>query len=371
MGGENNALAEAKAKIQAQFGDGELDGPDPDLDGSADSDLDEELDDDADSADTDPGSDEDGAGEADADGDEPDAEAEANRQAAEETDLLGGEKLVKLPNGEFISKKSFLKRLKAMKEKNAKELEEKLAPFKGYQEKQDHYKHWDTNHAAYKKQSEFMDNLRPVLGQDAWLAAVLKDRMAGNPTNWQMLAQHLKPMLAPYWDGIETVEADPSELARQEVAQVRREMQALQQSQQQQQHSAQEQQRVAAKHKVFATQEAKVWASFPEFKNKTYRELLLAKAADVQADLEDGVTVDLTQVANSVFGELRRETKAKAEMRAKAKAKAQRAGGEGGARLPHIPAIGKLEANAGQPTDLRKAVAQKVLAGLGNGPLTD
>lgn len=342
-------------EILAQLGgDGPMDGPDPELDSSADADLDEPLEDDP--ADDGPAGDDGADDEADEEKAKEEAE-EAKRKAAEEEKELYGD--VKF-NGETVSKKSFLKRLKALKEKHQKELEERLSPYKTYDEKKDHYAHWDKNHKIYQQNAEFIDKMRPVLQQDPWLLQYLQTRMSGKAPNYAELVQQLKPFLAPFWDGVEMVEADPSEKAMQEVQILRQQLESLQQGQRQQAQQVQEQERVQVRHKEFAQQEAAVWKAYPEFKNKAYRDLILSKAESVQMSLEEGKVVNIEQVAHQVFGELRRQAKAEAEAKAKAREKAKRAGAEGPGRLPHTPAPIQAAAALDDRAKMRALVNQMV-----------
>lgn len=335
----------------------------------SDPELDEEMDDDAsgegaeDDADADGGED-DGDGEA-----EPDPEEDAKAQALkEEEELLGGAKFVKLESGEVISKKAFLKRLKEQKEKFSKEIAERENRLKPYEEKKADIEFFIKNREDIQANIDFVGRLRPALVQNPWLQSILRPLMEGKQVDWQALTNHLKPFMAPFWDGIEIIDPDPSELANKQIQELKARIDQAEKARLEEQNRAQEQVRVAARSKEFASQEAEIWKSYPEFKSKLNRKILLSNALAEQTQLPEGQTVNLTELGHKIFGEMRREAKAKLIAKAKLRKKAFQAGGEGGRRLPHTPVPGS--SSDGQPKELRDLVRDRVES-LVPGPLED
>lgn len=325
-------------------------------DGSADPDLDEPLEGDDDQ----PG---DGDPEPPKEGDD---EAEKARKAAEdeEKEFLDG---IQMVNG-VIPKKAFLKRLKGLKEKLLKEREEALAAYKPFDEKKDHYAHWDQNHETYRRQAEFVEKLRPVLTQDPWLQSWLQKRMAGEAPNYADLAQVLKPFIAPFWDGIQMVEPDPQEAVAQELQRLKEQVARVEQERVAQRQEMLEKQKTQENMSAFQRQEKAVWKDFPEFNNKTYRDLMLARAESIQKDMDErgkGEVVDLSQVGREIFTALRQQAKAEREKRLQAKGLSRKAAAEPPGRSPHTPVP------SGKPVKDEKAAFHALIESIAPGPLVD
>lgn len=325
----------------------------------SDPELDEEMDGDADGEGAEDDAEADG-GVDDEDGQaDPDPEEDAKAQALkEEEELLGGAQFVKLESGEVISKKAFLKRLKEQKEKFSKEIAERENRLKPYEEKKADIEFFIKNREGIQANIDFVGRLRPALVQNPWLQSILRPLMEGKQVDWQALTNHLKPFMAPFWDGIEIVEPDQNELANKQIQELKARIEQGEKARLEEQHRAQESARVAMRSKEFATQEAEVWKTYPQYKSKLYRDLLLSKAVAEQSNLPEGQNVNLTELGHKIFGELQRQEKAKLIAKAKLRKKAFQAGGEGGRRLPHTPVPGSKP--DGQPKELRDLVRERV-----------
>lgn len=329
-----NALDDLKKNL----GEGGFDDPDPAPDGDAG--LDDPLEDDPA-----PAGDEDTP--SPGEGDDPEAAAAALAQK-EESEFLQGEKTVKLESGEWISKKSFLKRMKENSLKR-KEFEEKLKGYSRFDEKKDHYEHWDKNHEGYKQSVQTVQSLNRVLEAEPWLLPILKSRAAGQPINWQEIAPILKPMLSPFWDGVQyQEELDPTAAAlkpfQEKLHKLEQAEAARQQETQKRQTQAREQESIQRQQAGFAEQEKTVvtkWAKFFPKENpraaKLWRDRLYDHAASIQDTLPEGQTIDLAKVADNFFKEEMEVQKLQAEARKKQLTKSRLAGGEGGGRHSATP----------------------------------
>ncbi len=353
--------------LKAQLGNGGFEDADPSAD--ADAGLKEPIEGGEDPTPEPTGDDDPEAG-----NDDPEAAAAAlEQQKQEESEYLKGEKLVKTESGEWVSKKSFLKRMKEQSERR-KEYEAKLLGYKKFDDQKDHYEHWDKNHEQYKRSVETVDSLNRVLQAEPWLLPILQARAAGKPVNWQELTPVLKPFLTPFWDGTELREEDPLEKV---VGPLKQQLETLQQAEkkreqetQQRQKQAREQELIRADQAKFAEQEKVVWGKWKKYfdpaakgASALWRNRLLDHAAAIQDTMPEGQLVNLAEVAEKFFGEEEAFQKQNAAEREKQRKKSRLAGGEGGGRLPGSPAP-KDDPNAAKLPPM-KALGQKLAAQFG------
>ncbi len=360
---EKSAVEELKTKFAdaGGFGPGADDGDEPDL--KADPDLDDEIEPEPEpGAEVDPG--ETPEGEAALDGEEKTGGASAKATAAEDAALLGSEKFTKQGKGEFISKESFLKRLKKESAK-AKESEAKLAPFLA---KAAEYQHWDQYSKGYREAAAYVNRLRPVFQTDPWLASLIEDRLSGKPTDWNKVTNSLKPFLAPFWEGVaEPIQTDPAVMALQRAEAVEKQLKEFQQQQTQERQTYQQQQQSQVVRQqnqaVFAQTEKAVWTKWKKYNNSTYRDILFDRAERIQAQLPEGTLVDLSKVAAEVFGAFEKEATERALAGQKARERTRRAAGEGSGGLPGSPL--PVAPKAETPKDLRGQVKADILKRFG------
>lgn len=346
---------------------------DPDDDSDLDEDLEEKKpgeEDNDDEKDEDDKDDEDEDADLDEDDDKDDEVDDPAKKPApksEEEQLLDGEKLSKLQGGEFISKKSFLKRLKKEAE-GKKTLQAQLDAAKPLLERKAEFETYEKNKPVYERQNAYLAQQKVVLDQDPILSQLLKDRMTGKPTNWAEMTQYLKPYLAPFWDGVQIEELDPT---AQALAVARQTQERLDNYEKTQQATAQQQQEQAAaqqrqqKHvSTFAEQEKKVWAKHTAYAEEPfYKNMLLDAAQAAQDLLADGQVVDLEKIADKVFGDL---DKIAAKKRAERKAAKDRVRLAAGERSGGVPGIPVKKADPNEKLEPRAEVKKSILARFGN-----
>jgi hypothetical protein len=353
--GGGKVANEAIEKLKAQYAKADLDAEtEPEVDDAgADDDLDDDF-----GGETDPESGDDDGGE----GSEPEETGTdpQKRGSDEEASLLNGEKTVKLDNGEWISKKSFLKRLKGEAEKR-KTYEERI---KKYDEKKDYYGRWEQYSQQFEEAARFTNQLQPIFQREPWLAHFVSEAIAGKPTNWQALAINLKPMLAPFWDGApEVVKPDPASLASQQVREVQKQLEEFKTAQQKQQEQIQSRETQQRHQTTFAQMEQQVWKRWPNHQQNNYlRDQIYDKAERIQSLLPPGQIVDLNKVAAEIIGLYEADRKSLATRAQGSRNRARRAGGERGSGLPGNPIPADPTA---KPKTLREQVRASVLGGLG------
>lgn len=347
--------SEAMEKLKAQYGQEPIDDEPDDDDGLDGGDSD--LDDDFGGETSDDGGEDTGGDDSEPDDTGPDPN---NRTSDEETSLLSGEKMVKLNNGEWISKKSFIKRLKGETEKR-RSIEERV---KKYDEKKDFYGRWEQYAPQFEQAAKFTEQLRPVLQQQPWLQQFLSEAIEGKATNWQSLAIALKPMLAPFWDGApEVVKADPQSLVMQQQRQLQERLEKFEKAQQTQQQELQSREVQQRHQQQFAQMEQSVWKRWPDHaKNQMLRNMIYDRAEVIQSQLPNGSIVDLNKVAAEIIGQYEADRKGLATRAQGARQRARRAAGERGSGLP-----GPLTPSdpTAVPKNLRESVRTSVLGRFG------
>ena len=347
----NEALEQLKAKYAQTEIDDDSDGDDG-LDGG-----DDDLDDDFGGETADEGGEE-----SEGDGSEPEQTGTdpQKRGSDEEASLLSGEKMVKLNNGEWISKKSFIKRLKGETEKR-RSIEERV---KKYDDKKDFYGRWEQYAPQFEQAAKFTEQLRPVLQQQPWLQEFLSSAIEGKATNWQNLAIALKPMLAPFWDGApEVVKADPQSLVMQQQRQLQERLEKFEKAQQTQQQEIQSRELQQRHQQSFAQMEQSVWKRWPNHaNNQMLRNMIYDRAEVIQSQLPNGQIVDLNKVAAEIVGQYENDRKGLAVRARGAQQRARRAAGERGSGLP-----GPLTPSdpTAAPKNLRESVRTSVLGRFG------
>lgn len=379
---KKDPLAELKATLPAQFSDdeqsdpGEGGGDETEGSGGLDDDIEEQQEQGDKSGDVDKDDDSDGL---DADDDAEKAEVAEKKPAdegkkpevkSEDEKLLDGETLTKLSGGEYISKKSFLKRIKKEAE-GKKALQAQLDAAKPLLERKAEFEEFEKNKKVYDDQNSFIAALTPVLNQDPFLAQMLRDKMSGKPTNWAEMTQHLKPYLAPFWEGVEIVEPDPTEKALQIAQETKERMQKWEQDQQKTQQERQKQQQAQERQQQhlanFSAQEKNVWLKHKAYANQpVFADMLLSKAEVKQAELDaqgKGQVVNLEQVADELFGQLSAIEAKKRQERQVARDRAKLAGGERSGGVPGIPV--KKPTAQEEAVNPRQQVKADILAAFG------
>ncbi len=338
-------LDESRAALKEQFASGFEDadpGQGNGADDNADDDLNEEIVDEAAPAE-----------------EAADPKPEPAAPAAEE-DPSKGETFVKREDGEWISKKSFLARLSkesAARKKDA----ERLKALEAWESKKDHYQRWDQNKDRFEGAAKFIADLHKGTQANIWAKPILDAIMKGQPVDWKQMVNHLKPMMAPFWDGIEVEEEDPGAPPKA-VTELQSRLDKFEAQQKQQQDDKERQAHVASRIEARKTEETKVWARHKDYAgDPLYRDMLYDRAAAIQMQLPEGSSVSLEKVADDLFNGLKAKADAKSALAKAARDKARKAAGEGGGSRPGIPIpAAKVDPNAPPIDPVKKTKADLV-----------
>ena len=258
-----------------------------------------------------------------------DTDADPLAQAAkEEATLLKDSGLVKLSNGEFIPKKTFLKEIKKVRAK-AKEFETR---YKEYESKKESYARWDEHQDKFEGAVRLAADLNEALKQHPWAGAILGPLMDKKLVNWEDVTKALKPMLNPFWDGTQVqAETEPKQ-ADPEIVALKKKFEAMEEKE--------KQSVIQTKQKEYVDKQSETYVNtvknlldpekgrWKKYSNDVYKDLLYDRAEAIQAKLPEGYQVDISKVANDLFGRLDSEAKAKLTKLKESKARMTMAAGE-------------------------------------------
>ncbi len=352
--GDEDKLAAAREKIKAQYAGQDLEGSteptetgaDDDLDGEIKEPTDDEPEPEPEKDSEEPGKDgeKDGGEEQD-----PDKVEQAN-----EAKLLKSAGVVKLANGEYVPKATFIKYLQ-QERKRAKEAKEEMKKFERFQKDPARYDEWDRDEQVYRGSAKFTAKVHQVLQANSWLRGILTPLLEDKAPDYKALTNSLKPMLAPFWDGTEIEEPDPNAPVMEKLTAVERKLLDFERKEATAAQQKESSQRIAKRQEEYTRAETGIWARHPKYHDDLHRDLLYDRAAAIQEMLPEGQKVDLNKVADELFGSFAKREKEAAERRRLAAAKARRAAGEGGGRAPQAPIPAEKADPNKDPRDATKA----------------
>jgi len=329
-----------KEKFAGAFNDADPD-PGQGADDNADDDLNEEIEGGAPDPDADPAA---------------DPAPEPSNQDGGDEDLLKGETFTKQGENEFVPKKAFLARLKKEREARKKD-QERLKSLSAWEGKDPaSYQRWDQNKDRFEGAAKFVADLHRGTQANIWAKPILDAIMKGQPVDWKQMVNHLKPMMAPFWDGIEDEEGTIPGTPPKEVTELQSRLDKLEATQRQKQDEKERQAHIAERTEARKTEETKVWARHKDFAgDPLYRDMLYDRASAIQMQLPAGTVVSLEKVADDLFNGLKAKADAATAARKAARDKARKAAGEGGGGKPGIPIpAAKPDPNAKPVDPLRK-----------------
>lgn len=325
--GDQDATAKARQDLKDRFASADL-GAEPDPEEGADKDLEEEI------SEKSEGEMEETA-EASEEATDPDPEVQA---AAEEAKLLKDAGMVKLENGEYVPKKTFIAHMQ--KERKAKrELSEKLKAFEPYEKNKAHYDEWDQKQEVFRGSAKFAARMHQATQANPWLNNILEPILSGKAPDWKAMVNILKPFMAPFWDGVE-LEEDAGQAPNKELEALKSTVQKIQEAEIAKEKTERAKAWQAQRQQAHLDTEKQIWMRHKKYHDDFNRDLLYDRAAAIQDRFDQegkGQVVDLAKVADDLFGGFEKRDKARIEARRKAAEKAKLASGEGAGRSPAAP----------------------------------